>query len=231
MKHAGYFFVAVIVAAMFTPTVPAEDLYEAGEKWIYEHKGPRPWVGNENVYGDRVRKTISFETDENQKQYWLLRESWGNYDDTPVLFYIYEDKSIPRERAGDTLIQFDPGLPAGFIDLEPEQEKTYNIEITWGDSDRKIPLKIIAKRLADEDVEVPAGQFANCVRIQTKWEFTFTRDERSVAMKSTQDIWYDPETKHMLKEAYAFEPVSWDDNTRPAWTCTSQLKEYIPAPK
>ena len=200
---------------------------KVGETWIYQHTGPRPWSGNRDpIYGDRTVKVLS-EKGEGAEKAWVLKETWGTYDDSPTNSTIDTNGMMGKLELGySDVLTFAPAVPTRFINLlKPGEEKTYESKITTNDGD-ELPYTIMAHRVDDENVTVPAGTFDRCQHYQNKVQLTFSNDQGKITITLHHDLWLHAKVNGMVKETYEFESLTVNGEQREGSKSTSVLKEY-----
>jgi len=87
-------------------------------------------------------------------------------------------------------------------------------------------VKVIAKRLPDATVKVPAGEFTDCVHVEMQTIITFKNDQGEVKISMKQEIFTHSKVNGAVKETFTFEPTKFGDQERKGYTSTSELKEY-----
>ena len=115
----------------------------------------------------------------------------------------------------------EPGYPFDYLNLKPGEEKKLEVKFRFGE-DRSFPLRLTAKRVQDETVKVPSGEFENCIHIQCEETVTFTSpdgDEITITTKRQQ--WYHPKVNGLVKEIFTREAPDGGSDTG-----TSELKSY-----
>ncbi len=206
--------------------------FHVGEKWIYQHEGPRPWSKNEPVNGDRVREVISTEGAGDQ-QVWIISEHWGTSDEHGTKFYYDEEKKLEKQEVGyDFVIRFNPPYP-NLNSLVPGEEKIYEIKSSMGGEGRghSFPMQITAKRIEDETLVVPAGEFTDCHHVQAEQTITFKTETGDFELKLKHEIWFHEDANGAVKEKWEFLPVQFGNTKRPGYTCVSELSKHIAGEK
>ena len=230
MKTAITMLIAVLGMAIVAGGAYADAPLSLGEKWVYKHDGPRPWSpSGEDVEGDRFLEVIETEKEGGQ-QYWIIEESWGLYDVDPSTEYVDRKNAVvKRSLIEETFLHYNPGRPRDFSALKPGEEKVYDITMGQGDRDRGITLRIVAKRIEDETLTVPAGEYEDCVHVVTTWTLSYSMvDGGRPSMKGRTDYWHHPDVNGCVKEVYTFGATRMGDQFREGYTCTSELKSYSP---
>lgn len=209
------FLIIAGLAILSGGNVYAED-WKVGEKWTYKHEGPRPYAdASATVKGDRKVEVIAIKGEEGEKQY-LLKNILGSEDPNPTTSYI-DSKNMLHKIEIENMFTFlvTPPIPAIWC-LKPGEEKTVkaNMEIAGF----SILVEYVAKRLKDETITVPAGEFKNCQHVQI---ISSLQNETGQTIKNKQEYWYHPKARNLVKEIIATNYQG--DNS---YTSTSLLKSH-----
>lgn len=223
MKRRIPLFFAIIACLALTPQVTQSaemTAWQEGETWVYSHDGPRPWRGRDEVVaGDRVMKVLQVR-ESGSKTWWTLNDAWGDYDNSPNTYFVDKDRKAASQQTGDTSLRFEPAMPLDFSGLKPGEERSLSLKAVVGDG--SYPIKMEVKRLNDETIAVPAGEFKNCIKIETVTDIMFG----PVPVKSTRTLWYHPGVNGMVKEKTTFADIKTENNLIEGYTAVSELKEY-----
>jgi hypothetical protein len=213
-KHTD-FLVLIALAALVSGSVYAED-WQVGEKWTYQHEGPRPHSdGTTTVKGDRTVELTAIRGEGDQKRY-LLKNQWGTEDANPATSHIDAKNMIHKiEIQAMAVLTLDPPIPA-LWSLKVGQEKTLKSNMDFAGF--ALALEYKAKRLPDETLTVPAGAFKNCLHIQI---VSTMQSDMTPTTKNKMDYWYHPKVKNMVKEVTVTNYEA--DNS---YTGTSILKTH-----
>jgi len=207
----------VVIAAVIlaSGSLYAED-WKVGEKWTYQHQGPRPYSdGTTTVKGDRTVELTAIQGAGDQKRY-LLKNQWGTEDANPATSSIDAKNMIHKiEIQAMAVLTLDPPVPA-LWSLKVGEEKTRKTKMDFAGFVFAIEYK--AKRLPDETVTVPVGAFKNCQHIQI---VSTMQSEMIPTTKNKMDYWYHPKVKNMVKEVTVTNYEA--DNS---YTGTSVLKSH-----
>ncbi|MFB3785190.1 MAG: hypothetical protein ACE15F_02350 [bacterium] len=199
--------------------------WAVGETWVYEHQGFRPFSPpDQNQDTVRTRKILSIQGEGAEKR-WLLEEKWGTGEGPAAVWYLDAAKSSDKTEMGENFtISFKPAIPVDWSGLKPGEEKKVETETTMGDNTSKI--QYVAKRLADETVTVPAGEFKNAVQVQVVMTMTFNTDQGERSFKMTETYWYHPDVNGFVKETFDFTPPAGGEGPRDPLKGTSVLKSH-----
>lgn len=203
--------------------VNAEPL-NVGETWVFKHEGARPMgPPNETIQGDRVREVVSTQG-ESEKKVWVIKEEWGENDNRVSYTFVNEKKMISKVEVGENrnAISFEPAVPMVFTHLKPDEEISYKTNFSWQNGP-SVPMAIKAKRLKNETVKVPAGEYKDCIHARLEESITFsTNSGESMTIKNIREVWYHHDVNGMVKELFTMRPPNSDQEIKG----TSLLKSY-----
>ena len=215
MCKVNFLLVAMVLATLAGGIAYAED-WKVGQKWVYQHDGPRPFsIPPTTIKGDRMTEVTAIEGEGAAKRY-LLKTVWGTEDANPSISYIDPNNLIHKlDIQYKAILLFDPPVPA-FWPLKPGEQKTFKTNMDV--SGFIIPMEYIVKRLEDETITVPAGEFKNCQRFEI---ISFLQNEMLQPIKVKTDQWYHPKVKNLVKEVTITNYQSEN-----SYTGTSVLKSH-----
>jgi len=215
MYKVHLFLIIVTLVVLAGGSVYGED-WKVGEKWTYKHEGPRPYSDSSTtVKGDRTVEVTAIKGEGANKRY-LLKNNWGTEDANPATSYIDPNNIIHKvDIESLAILLFDPPIPAIWA-LKSGEKKVLKTKMeVMGFS---IPIEYAAKRLKDETITIPAGEFKNCQHVQI---ISSMQNEMGQTVKNKTDHWYHPKVKNFVKEVIVTNYQS--DNS---YTGTSVLKSY-----
>jgi hypothetical protein len=215
MSKHKYFLVLIALAILTSGSVYAED-WKVGEKWTYQHEGPRPYSdGTTMVKGDRTVEVTAIQGEADQKRY-LLKNQWGTEDANPSTSHIDAKNMIHKiDIQNMAVLTLDPPIPALWT-LKVGEEKTLKTNMDFAGFALTVEYK--AKRLPDESLTVPAGTFKNCQHFQI---VSTMQSDMMPTTKNKMDYWHHPKVKNLVKEVTVTNCEA--DNS---YTGTSVLKSY-----
>lgn len=193
-----------LFAMTITPAVYAAEVeYKKGESWTYEVKGPRTWT-DENVYGDRK---ISVDT-MNDSGY-TIEDEWGSWDDNAHVISLNKDGMQTKLEIGyDFSLNYKTPIPFNFIDLlKVDEEKDYGEAFVEMDN-FTVSLTTKVKRVKDEDVTVPAGEFKDSQKYEVTNVLSFSSDQGERVRKMSRQIWVHKDANGIVKDAYEHQALS-----------------------
>ena len=233
--------ISMLLIAGETAAVESERTFQIGEKWVYQHEGPKierweqSWDFNP-FKGERTKEVVSVE-ESNGKKYWVIKESFGAAD--PVQAHHYVDdrnftvkiKTVMLQMSGMGVITLNkPAYPFDYVSLKIGEEKAFQSQRTVKRFYSTYPLSIKFKRMEDQTAEVPAGKFKNCQHFKVSMSYTIPYDidvdiGQTVISQDT-DLWYHPLVNGVVKEITRSEPFEYMGEIRQGFTITSVLKSY-----
>ncbi len=203
MKNAIYVFVGIVLIGCLSCFAQADDPFAVGEKWTYEHDGAIPMrPPDSTITGDRTREVVVIQGDGEEKR-WVILEAWGDDDEWAGKRFVGADRMYDRmEGGGDRVITINPATLYDGLNLKPGEEKNLESTFEFG-ADWSFPMKLTAKRVKDETIKVPAGEFENCIHVQSEEAVTFTPpngDEMTITTKRKQ--WFHSDVNGLVKEIF-----------------------------
>ncbi|HOJ59199.1 MAG TPA: hypothetical protein PK878_02840 [bacterium] len=184
--------------------------WAVGETWVYRHEGFRPFAPpGQTAEIPRTRKILSIQGEGAEKR-WLLEERWGEGEGPAAVSFIDAAKGMDKVEMGENFsILFRPAIPVDWSGLKPGEEKKVESESRFNGNTSKIQYE--AKRLEDENVTVPAGEFKNTTRVQVEMTMTFNTDQGSRTFKMLETYWYHPDANGFVKEQIEMVPLEGQD--------------------
>jgi hypothetical protein len=201
------------------------DPFAVGEKWVYKHDGPKPmsW-NNQKIDGDMVR-VVTGTTGEGEQKRWIIKETYGTADERPTSSYIDSKKQYSKMDSGsDRSMTYDPAVPYYFPELKVDEAKEIKTNLNFGQGG--FPISMTYKRVADETVKIPAGEFKNCQHYKVDILITFNRDGNEFKMKSNRELWYNAKVNGLVKIVTIQPDREYNGQVRKGYTATSELKKY-----
>mgnify|MGYP001185034407 CR=1 FL=1 len=173
------------------------------------------------ISGDRVREVVAVK-EENEKKFWLIQEQWGNDDEWAGKTYVDANRMFNRIESGeDRIVTIEPSTPYDFLNLKPGEEKSVESTFKFGDQ-FSFPRKMTVKRVQDETVKVPAGEFENCIHIQCEESTTFSPPNGDpVTIVTKREQWYSPKVNGLVKDVFTTKGPGGQEEKG-----SSELKSY-----
>lgn len=213
--------------------------YRVGEKWVYEHQGPKVegwrFVWDLNPFEcEQTREVISVKKN-GEKNNWVIKESYNPKSPRYVHHYIDDDHYMVKTVTFSEMVQQkainEPGYPFDYATLKIGEEKEFKSQITGGPFYENYPVIVNFKRLEDQTVEVPAGKYFDCRHFKINVSYTVTWPEETTIWTETSvnkdiDMWYHPEVNGIVKKITRSGPFEHFAEIRDGYTVTSVLKSY-----
>ncbi len=223
MKNAVLMIASILAVVCLAGPAHAGDPFAVGEKWTYKHEGAIPMrPPDTTMSGDRIREVVGVKGEGKEKR-WLILEAWGNDDQWAGKRYVCADRMYDRmEGGGDMIMTIKPATLFDGLNLKPDEEKS--IECTFEVSaDMSFPIKYTIKRVKDQTVKVPAGEFENCICVKSEEAITFSPPNGGDGMTITtkREQWYHPKVNGLVKEIFTILGPGGEDQKG-----TSELKSY-----
>lgn len=198
--------IALLFAAMTASAAAPAEPFAVGEKWTYVHEGAIPMrPPDERIEGDRTKEVVSAgEVD--GKKFWRVREKWGEGDTRAATQRVGAERMCARIEFGQGDLTIDPARPVDFMHLGPGGEETLEVTYSFGGGQFSFPMKMTAKRVEDETLTVPAGEFENCAHVTIEETVTFSPPGGEVMEITTKrEHWYHPDANGAVKESFILE--------------------------
>jgi len=223
--HAGFLGVAAGDEATSEP-------FQVGQRWVYQHQGPRPGAIEPNaIDGRKVLQVIStFEKDGARR--WVIEERYT--EDPNVVGRLLVDRNrqltgfeIENEKNEMGRMMYDVAVPYQAPELEVGGRKTLETILRVDSADFALPMTIIVERLADETIQTPAGEFADCQRYKTTTRSTINIKIAKIRSTEERQRWYHPSVNGLVKEVYHKSPIKFlGKEFKPGYTATSVLTAF-----
>ncbi len=212
----------ILIAVFMAGIAQAGDPYAVGEKWVYRHEGAVPMRPPDfTISGDRTREVMEIKGEGEAKR-WMIQELWGSGDEWAGKRAVSADRMYDRIESGeDRVSNVKPAYPYELMGLKPDEEKKFESEFQFGE-DWKFPIVMTAKRVKDETVKVPAGEFENCIHVVYEETATFTgQDGNEMKITTKREQWLHPKVNGLVKEIYTAQGPNGETDKG-----TSELKSY-----
>lgn len=223
MRKAVGFSFAILIVGCLAVTAFAADPFTIGETWTYKHEGAIPMrPPDATISGDRVREVVAVK-EENEKKFWLIQERWGTGDEWAGKSCVDANRMFSRIESGENrIVTIEPSTPFDFLNMKPGEEKSVESTFKFGDQ-FSFPRKLAVKRVQDETIKVPAGEFENCIHIQCEESITFSAPDGgdSMTIVTKREQWYSPKVNGLIKDVFTTKGPGGQEEKG-----TSELKSY-----
>ncbi|MFC1634981.1 hypothetical protein ACFL5Z_09075 [Planctomycetota bacterium] len=216
----------------------AKEPFEVGQRWVYKHEGPRPGSMEPNdINGERIMHVIGVVEGPEGKQ-WIIEDRFTNDEKAIGRLYINKQRlltaiEIKNEKGEAAKLRYDPPAPHQVMELNIGQEKTIETSLKMDSAKFTLPSTIVIRRLDDETITTPAGEFVDCRYYQIKTKSIFNIKIAKIPFTEERERWYHPKINGLVKEVYRKGPVKFLTWSREGYTATSVLtafgKEDVPA--
>jgi len=209
----------------------AEAQFEVGQKWVFQHEGPRPGNMEPNaIDGQRIRHVLAVNEQEEHPR-WIVQERFTNDEKaTSLLFVNHERQLTGFEIIGDDgnplVMTYEPPAPYQVPLLAVGEEKVFETRLLMGPSRIALPTRSVVKRLPDETVTTPAGEFANCQHYHTTSKSVLDFKIAKIPMTDERDQWYHESVNGLVKEVYRKGPIKYLAWSCEGYTSTSVLASF-----
>ncbi|MEW6237839.1 MAG: hypothetical protein AB1656_20830 [Candidatus Omnitrophota bacterium] len=222
MRRLALFTMGMVLAGL-SATAFAADPWMVGEKWTYQHEGDVPFrPPGTKIVGDRTREVIAVQG-ESEKKRWIIQEKWGDNDEQPAKHHVDAKRMNDKIEMGENAaLIIDPPFPFDYMDLKAGEEKKYEPKFQWNENP-PMTIKITAKRVEDESIKAPAGEFKDCAHVISEETFGFTgQDGQAVAITTMREFWLHPSVNGFVKWSFSTQVPGRPE----ASTGTGLLKAY-----
>lgn len=205
MKNCFMMGLSLIAVLSTTSVFAADTEYKKGETWTYEVKGPRTWT-DENVYGDR---TIS--VDAAHDSGYTIEDEWGSWDDNAHMISLNKEGMQTKLVIGSGFaLNYKTPIPFQFVDLlKVDEEKDFGRSVVEMDN-FTVSLSTKVKRVKNEDVTVPAGEFKGAQKYEITNVLSFSSDQGEMARKMNRQVWAHKDANGIVKDVYEHQALSQD---------------------
>jgi hypothetical protein len=221
----------LVMLCAVTGWAAAESQFEVGQKWVYQHQGPRPGNMEPNaIDGQRIRQVLAV----NEKQehpWWIVQETFTNDEDATSLMVVDHERrltgfEITGEKGETIAMTYETPVPYQVPFLAVGEEKVFETRLLMGPSRIALPTKSVVKRLPDETVATPAGEFVNCQHYHTTSESVLDFKIAKIPMTDERDQWYHESVNGLVKEVYRKGPIKYFTWSCEGYTSTSVLVSF-----
>jgi len=211
--------------------VGAAEQFEVGQRWVFEHKGPRPGsMEPDAIDGQRIRQVLSTAQVQGQPT-WVVEEGFTNDPNATSLLYVDHERKltafdVENDQGQTVKFVYDAPQPYQVPFLEPGQEKTYETTLRLSAPKFAMPTTSVIKRLPDETIVTPAGEFVDCQHYHTTTKSTMNIKIAKIPVTDERDQWYHPSVNGLVKEVYRKGPIKFLAWSCEGYTSTSVLASY-----
>ena len=215
-----------------------KDPFEVGQQWAYQHEGPRPGSMEPNaIDGERIMHVIGVVEEPEGKQ-WIIDERFTKDKNVNNRLYVNAKRllttiEIKNEKREAIKLKYDPPVPHQIREMNIGEEETVETLLKMDSMDFTLPSTIVIRRLDNETITTPAGEFVDCRHFKFTIQSTFNIKIAKIPFIEELERWYHPKVNGLVKEVYRKGPVKFLTWSREGYTATSVLtafgKEEVPA--
>lgn len=215
----------VFAMAVAAPSVSLE----LGQRWVYEHQGPRPGSTEPNaIDGQRILQVVATGAEPGD---WVIQERYTGEPNVVGRLFVREQAGLVGFEVlhgeGEVLkMTYDTPMPYPVPELEVGQETAVENALRVDSPEFVMPIKVVTRRLEDETVTTPAGEFVGCRHYRTITGSTINVKVAKVPVSEQRDRWYHESVHGLVKEVYRKEPVKFLAWSQAGYTATSVLTVF-----
>jgi len=208
-----------------------KDPFEVGQRWAYKHEGPRPGsIEPNDIDGERIMHVIGV-VEEPEGKNWIIEERFTKDEKALGRLYVNSERlitamEIENKKGEAAKLQYDPPVPHQVLKLNIGEDKTIETSLKMESAGFTLPSTIIIRRLDDETITTPAGEFVNCQHFKTTSKSIFNIKIAKIPFTEERERWYHPEVNGLVKEVYRKDPVKFLTWSREGYTATSLLTAF-----
>jgi len=205
--------------------------FDLGQRWVYQHEGPRPGSGEPNaIDGQRIRQVIATDSKQGQEQ-WVIEERFTADANTVGRLHVAEGRlltAIEIENAQGEVAKmtYDTPVPYLMPEMEIAAEKVVETVLRMESPKFALPVKVVIWRLEDESLTTPAGRFEQCRHYQMTTQSTINAKVTTIPLVEERHLWYHDSVNGLVKEVYRKEPVKFLAWSQAGYTATSVLTTF-----
>ena len=210
----------------------AAEPFEVGQRWVYQHEGPRPGNIDPNIIdGEKILQVVSV-FDVNEERQWVIEERFTGDPNVTAQLFVGRDRllagfDVENEKGELARFTYVPPVPYQVPDLEIGAERTFESTLRIASADFSLPTTIVIQRLPDETVETPAGTFTDCRHYKMTTRSTINIKIAKIRTSEERQRWYHPTVNGLVKEVYRKNPIKFlGKEFKPGYTATSTLTAF-----
>ncbi len=205
--------------------------FEVGRYWEYEHRGPRPGAMEPNaIDGQRILQVVS-ETELDGHTVWAIEERFTN-DPNGVGLMSVDDRGLLQSlkvmnAKGESMtLTYDSAIAYQTMAIDVGEQRVVETRLVSGDEKFKVPIRMEVKRLEDETLVTPAGEFLACRHLEFVTKSVIDLKLVKIPFEETRHRWYSDEVHGLVKEVYQKAPGKFMTWSWPGYTSTSTLASF-----
>jgi len=205
--------------------------FEVGQRWEYEHEGPRPGaVKTKVIDGRRILQVVS-QVEQDGQTLWVIEERFTHDPNVVVLLYV-DDTGMLRSLDGvnkkgeATRLTYEPAIVYQAMAMEVGEQKTLETKLLTEDGNFAMPITMEVSRLEDEAVVTAAGRLEACRHFEVVTKSLLDLKVAKIPIKETRQRWYSEEVSGLVKEVYEKGPGKFLTWSWEGYTSTSTLVSF-----
>lgn len=210
---------------------PTVDRFELGQRWEYDHQGPRPGAMKPTpVDGHRILQVMS-RSEQDGPCLWVVEERFTQ--DPNAVGRLSVDNGgwlrsldIANEKGEVARLTYDSAVAYQDLELEVDEQKTQTTTLRSADGKLTMPMTLELRRLADEDVVTKAGRFEACRRFEVVTRSVLDLKFAKIPLQEKRQRWYSDAVHGLVKEVYQREPGKFLTWSWEGYTATSTLLRF-----
>jgi hypothetical protein len=216
----------------------ANDAFEIGQQWTYQHEGPRPGSMEPNdIDGERIMHIVGVVNEPEGKR-WIIEERFTEDEKVTGRLYVNQQRLITaivieNEKGETARLRYDPPVPYQVMELKIGEQKTIETSLKMDSAKITLPSTTTIQRLNDETIATSAGEFVGCGHYKITTKATLDIKIAKIPFTEERERWYHAKVNGLVKEVYRKGPIKFFTWSREGYTATSVLtafgKKEVPA--
>ena len=229
MKRFLILAVIVFCGALVVSGSENEEPFQVGEKWVYTSTEQSPGGDLKKNDEDSIYTVLAV-IGMGEKKRWIIKSTSGFYDKSPGRWFIDKNRMVHKvdSGAGEKVITNPPVYyDHPFLKVGEEIELQYNFIY------KKMccPSRIVYKRLKNETVIVPAGEYTECHHYVIHHYIYDTLDKpikgrQANVLNIVEEIFYHPKVNGTVKKIFIKKPTTNTLERTKGFTAIIELKAY-----
>ncbi|NQV32436.1 MAG: hypothetical protein HQ515_07060 [Phycisphaeraceae bacterium] len=210
---------------------PGVGPFEVGQRWLYDHEGPRPGAMEPNaIDGQRILKVVS-QAELGGQRLWIIEERFTH--DPNVVSRLYVDDmlrllslDITNQKGEAMRLTYESGIAYQAMAMDVGEQRTVKTRLLSTDGKLKLPIQIEVQRFEDETVDSPAGLFEDSRHFEFAMKSSIDLKLVKIPIEETRHRWYSDQVHGLVKEVYEKKPGKFMTWSWEGYTSTSTLASF-----
>jgi len=205
--------------------------FEVGQRWEYEHEGPRPGAMDPNaIDGKRILQVVS-QTKRDGQTLWVIEENFTNDPNVVGVLYV-DDMGMLRsldfanEKGEAARLTYEHAIAYQAMEMEVGEQKILETKLMTDVGNFVMPVSIEVKRLDDETVVTAAGRFEGCLYFEVATKSFIDLKVVKIPIKEMRRRWYSKKVSGLVREVYEKEPGKFLKWSWKGYKSTSTLVSF-----